>query len=71
MRTNRREEKRREGEKKKKKKRKRRRREEKKKGRAKRYGTMTMSMDSNIKDGILKFCMNFHAIVWLVACPQT
>ena len=21
--------------------------------------------------GILKFCMNFHAIVWLVACPQT
>ena len=30
-----------------------------------------LSIDSNIKYGILKFCMNFHAIVWLVACPQT
>ena len=32
--------------------------EEKKKGRAKMYGTMNS-------------CMNFHAIIWLVACPQT
>ena len=22
-------------------------------------------------NGILKFCMDFHEIVWLVACPQT
>ena len=21
--------------------------------------------------GILKFCMDFHAIVWIVTCPQT
>ena len=21
--------------------------------------------------GILKFCMDFHGIVWIVACPQT
>ena len=38
--------KRREGDKKKKRKRKRRRREEKKKGKEKRYGTMTISMDT-------------------------
>ena len=30
---------------------------------------LTLSTDSNIKNGILKFCMNFHAIGWLVACP--
>ena len=38
--------------------------EEKKNVRAK--GT-----DSNIKYGVLKFCMNFHAIVLLVSYPQT
>ena len=27
-------------------------------------------MDSTIKYGVLKFCMNFHAIVWLVDCPK-
>ena len=35
------------------------------------YGSLEFCMDSNIKYGILKFCTNFHAIGWLVACPQT
>ena len=56
----------REGEKKKKRKRKRRRREAK----PKRYGCLTLVWNYECLNGILKFYVKVHAIVWLGACPK-
>ena len=56
---------------KKKKGRRRRRRRRKKKKPSLRYGSLDFCMESNIEYGLLGVCMNFHAIGWLVVCPQT
>ena len=49
----------------------RRRREEKKKKRREEEVKNKKVWNYEFLYGIPKFCMNFHAIGWLVACPQT